>query len=63
MFEALKKLFSLQGEEKDPVCGMTIDLATTQYKTTRDGKESGFCSAACKETFDKEPVKNTEGGS
>lgn len=60
MFEALKKMFS--SGEKDPVCGMAIDLATTQYKTTRDGKEYGFCSAACKETFDKEPAKSTKGG-
>ncbi|MEK7565723.1 MAG: YHS domain-containing protein [Patescibacteria group bacterium] len=46
--------------EKDPVCGMKIDLATTQYKSTRDGKEYGFCSSACKETFDKGEVKTTK---
>ncbi len=42
---------------QDPVCKMTVDedseVATTEYK----GKTYLFCSAGCKETFEKEPEK------
>lgn len=41
--------------EKDPVCGMLVEerraVATSSYK----GKSYYFCSAACKEKFDKSP--------
>jgi len=51
--------------EKDPTCGMEVDPATaprSEYK----GNNYYFCSASCKETFDKEPekyVKEESGGS
>jgi Cu+-exporting ATPase len=41
----------------DPVCGMTVDSATTEYRSTHDGTTYYFCSAACKENFDKDPAK------
>lgn len=41
---------------KDPVCGMNVDekkAATAVY----GGKTYYFCSAKCKETFEKAPAK------
>jgi P-type Cu+ transporter len=48
------------GEEAtDPVCGMSVDTATAEYRSFRDGKTYYFCSAGCKESFDKEPARYT----
>jgi Cu+-exporting ATPase len=41
----------------DPVCGMTVDTATAEYRSFRDGNAYYFCSAGCKESFDKNPAK------
>lgn len=59
ILDLVKKVMS-SGSTKDPVCGMAVDLTHTQYKSTRDGKEYGFCSQSCKDTFDKQPQKSTK---
>ena len=41
----------------DPVCGMSVDTATAEYRSFRDGKAYYFCSRGCKENFDKDPGK------
>jgi P-type Cu+ transporter len=41
----------------DPVCGMTVDSATAEYRSFHNGKAYYFCSAGCKENFDKDPAK------
>lgn len=41
----------------DPVCGMTVDSATAEYRSFHNGKAYYFCSGACKESFDKDPAK------
>lgn len=41
--------------QKDPVCGMTVDEKKTQYKSEHEGRTFYFCSANCKNTFDKDP--------
>jgi len=41
----------------DPVCGMTVDTATAEYRSFHDGGTYYFCSAGCKQTFDKDPAK------
>jgi Cu+-exporting ATPase len=41
----------------DPVCGMTVDSATAEYRSFRNGTAYYFCSAACKGNFDKDPAK------
>jgi Cu+-exporting ATPase len=46
-----------EGKATDPVCGMSVDTATAEYRSFRDGKPYYFCSAGCKERFDKEPEK------
>jgi uncharacterized protein len=42
---------------KDPVCGMTVDPHQTAHRSVRDGETYYFCSAGCKESFDKDPGK------
>ena len=42
---------------KDPVCGMIVDEKTPAAKSEYQGKVYYFCCAACKEKFDKEPVR------
>ncbi len=41
----------------DPVCGMTVNTATAEYRSFHDGKAYYFCSASCKVSFDKDPEK------
>jgi Cu+-exporting ATPase len=44
---------------KDPVCGMMVDEKNAKYKSEHMGKTYYFCNKACKETFDKNPMKYT----
>ena len=44
------------GKAQDPVCGMEVDPAATKFKSTSAGKDFAFCSATCKEKFDKNPT-------
>lgn len=37
----------------DPICGMTVDVPTAQYRSTADGVMYYFCSSGCKERFDR----------
>ncbi|AFA39061.1 hypothetical protein Pogu_1034 [Pyrobaculum oguniense TE7] len=41
--------------EIDPVCGMHVDPTRARYKTLYKGKVYYFCSAVCKEEFEKRP--------
>ncbi len=36
---------------KDPICGMTVDVATARHVLERDGAKHYFCGAGCKEKF------------
>jgi xanthine dehydrogenase accessory factor len=38
-------------EAIDPICGMTVDVATARYTAERDGVRSYFCSASCRSAF------------
>ncbi len=42
---------------KDPVCAMEVDEQTTKWTSTYEGKRYSFCSAGCKERFDKDPER------
>jgi uncharacterized membrane protein YraQ (UPF0718 family)/YHS domain-containing protein len=42
---------------KDPVCGMTVDMATAEHRSVHHDETWYFCSAGCKETFDRDPAK------
>jgi Cu+-exporting ATPase len=41
----------------DPVCGMTVKLATAKHRHVHEGREFVFCGARCKERFAAEPAK------
>lgn len=53
--DIFKKTTKKPDEAKDPVCGMKVDLGSTKYKGTYQGKVYGFCSPGCKNTFDENP--------
>ena len=42
-------------QAKDPVCGMTVDTATTQLKSDYKGTTYYFCGPGCKMAFDNAP--------
>ena len=44
-------------EAADPVCGMTVDVATARYRTTHEGRTYYFCSAGCRERFEVDPSR------
>ena len=41
------------GQAIDPICGMTVEIATARYKSERAGKMYYFCCAGCQRTFEK----------
>jgi YHS domain-containing protein/uncharacterized membrane protein YraQ (UPF0718 family) len=41
----------------DPVCGMSVDTERAEYRSFQKGETYYFCSAGCKQTFDKDPGK------
>lgn len=46
----------------DPVCGMTVDEKTAQFKADYKGSTYYFCSPGCKKAFESEPGKYLKGG-
>ena len=40
---------------KDPVCGMTVKIATAKHTTEHDGTTYYFCSPKCLRKFTEEP--------
>lgn len=43
------------GDAIDPICGMTVDIASAKYMSEYAGQFYYFCAAGCKVTFDKSP--------
>jgi len=44
-------------EAIDPVCGMTVEIATAHFTSEYNGRSYYFCAAGCKRSFDREPRK------
>ncbi len=42
---------------KDPVCGMSVDPATSKHHLTHHGETFHFCSAGCRTKFAADPAK------
>lgn len=42
---------------KDPVCGMTVDPATTAHHADHGGERYHFCSAGCRAKFIADPER------
>jgi xanthine dehydrogenase accessory factor len=43
-------------EAVDPVCNMTVDVATARFKSEHQGETYYFCCPACKKKFDADPA-------
>ena len=50
-----------RAEATDPICGMTVDVATARYHAERDGQTYYFCSASCLAAF-KAGTRDSRGG-
>jgi xanthine dehydrogenase accessory factor len=44
-------------EATDPVCGMTVEVATAQFKSDYNGQTYYFCARGCQRSFEAEPEK------
>jgi xanthine dehydrogenase accessory factor len=42
-------------EALDPVCGMTVEIATARHQSDWAGRSVYFCCLRCKEAFDADP--------
>ncbi len=49
---ALEAAPAPRAEAIDPICGMTVDIATAVYKTERNGQMYYFCCAGCQAKFE-----------
>ena len=47
---------------KDPVCGMSVNVASAKYVSEHAGQKIYFCCAPCKTTFDQDPAKFVTAG-
>jgi xanthine dehydrogenase accessory factor len=45
------------GEALDPVCGMTVAVATARHRADHDQRTYYFCNARCREKFLAEPAR------
>ncbi len=46
---------AVPAEARDPVCGMTVTLATARHRSEGPGGPVYFCCAGCKQRYDREP--------
>ena len=51
-----------EGTATDPVCGMTVNKRTAEFRSFQGGEAYYFCSAGCKQAFDKDPAKYLAAG-
>ena len=49
------------GKVLDPVCGMTVDPATTPHRTRHEGRDVFFCGAGCRAKFEADPARYADG--
>jgi xanthine dehydrogenase accessory factor len=52
-----------QAEALDPVCGMTVTIATARHRAEHEGRPYFFCNARCREKFLAEPERYLAGAS
>jgi xanthine dehydrogenase accessory factor len=46
---------SEQAEAIDPVCGMSVEIASARHKSEYGGETLYFCAPGCKRSFDRDP--------
>ena len=47
------------GQAVDPICGMTVEIASARYTAEYEGQRYYFCCAGCKTTFEEDPAAYT----
>jgi xanthine dehydrogenase accessory factor len=52
---AVAAVDEMVAEAIDPVCGMTVEIATARYSSEYQGAQYYFCARVCKNSFDREP--------
>ena len=55
--EKVKEDSGLTSEIKDPVCGMTVNSATSEYSLEHNDEMYYFCCGGCKDSFEAEPAQ------
>jgi P-type Cu+ transporter len=50
-------LIEAEKEAKDPVCGMAVDPAKSEFRFEHDGRTFVFCGAGCRAKFAAEPAR------
>jgi xanthine dehydrogenase accessory factor len=45
-------------EATDPICGMTVEIATARHRSDWAGRAVYFCCLRCKEAFDADPPRH-----
>jgi len=48
-------------EARDPVCGMTVEVATARYRSEAGGRVAYFCCRHCQEVFETDPLAHVAG--
>jgi xanthine dehydrogenase accessory factor len=48
---------AVPAEATDPICGMTVEIATARHQSDWAGRSVYFCCRHCKETFDADPQR------
>jgi xanthine dehydrogenase accessory factor len=44
-------------EAIDPICAMTVEIATAKHTAVYEGKTFYFCCAHCRQTFERDPAR------
>jgi xanthine dehydrogenase accessory factor len=47
----------IPAEATDPICGMSVAIATARYRSEAGGRTTYFCCAHCQETFEQNPER------
>jgi YHS domain-containing protein/uncharacterized membrane protein YraQ (UPF0718 family) len=63
MLQAMEHPPDEHAENRDPVCGMTVDAQTATHRADHGGRTYVFCSAGCRAAFEQEPGRYTDPGS
>ncbi len=53
-------IIKVDNMHRDPICNMDVD-GNTKFKSSYNGRTYYFCSASCKQTFDKKPENYVKG--
>jgi YHS domain-containing protein len=50
-------MFDVSMVATDPVCKMNVGEADAKFTSVHDGRKFFFCSAACKQQFERNPQR------